>query len=346
MNYTRRDIFKMGLATLPVISLVSAAGLAAEEKPNSIFGGVQIGVIAPYSFHGMPDDAESVLKDLLAVGLSGVEMQHYCAEQFAGAPASPMMRGMFTGGGRRGPSGAGGAAARGTRGPGRAQLTPEQQAAQAEATEKLKGWRMSVSMDKFKELRKLYNDAGVRIYALKLAVGRFPTPMSQEECEYAFNMAEALGANMLQMEFTNDTNVTKQLGDEGAKRKMMVGYHAHLDASPTLWDEAMSQSKYNGINLDIGHYVAAGNTDLLAFIQKNHSRVTSLHLKDRKSKENGGADLPWGEGDTPVKQVLQLMKKGKYGFPGTIEFEYPVPEGSDTLKEITKCVQFCSDTLA
>ena len=54
--------------------------------------------------------------------------------------------------------------------------------------------------------------------------------------------------------------------------------------------------------------------------------------------------MPWGEGDTPFKEILTLMKKEKYKFQATIELEYPVPE-STVIAEITKCVQFCKNVL-
>jgi len=327
MTYTRRDVCRMSLAALPAAGLLAAADRLWAAKPDSVLGGVRIGTIAPYSFHNLPDDAPSVLQDLLADNLSGCELQHYCAEQFAGAPAAAPL-------------------ARGGRGGRRAPLTPAQRAARAEAAAQLQAWRLSVSMDKFKQLRQLYNNAGVTIYALKLASGRFPAPMSQPECEYAFNMAAALGAQCLQIEFPEGKpEITQQLGAEAAKRKMMVGYHAHLDASPSLWDAAMAQSPYNGINLDIGHWIAAGNPGLLDFIRANHARITTLHLKDRQNKVHGGKNVPWGEGDTPVAQVLQLMQANRYPFPGTIEFEYPVPAGSSSLKEVARCLQFCQKAL-
>jgi len=40
------------------------------------------------------------------------------------------------------------------------------------------------------------------------------------------------------------------------------------------------------------------------------------------------------------------MQKEKYPFQGTIEFDYKVPEGSDTLHEIAKCVEFCRAALS
>ena len=56
--------------------------------------------------------------------------------------------------------------------------------------------------------------------------------------------------------------------------------------------------------------------------------------------------MPWGQGETPLKEILQLMKTQKYNFPGSIEYEYDTPTGSDVLTEVKKCVQFCKDALS
>ena len=55
--------------------------------------------------------------------------------------------------------------------------------------------------------------------------------------------------------------------------------------------------------------------------------------------------MPWGQGDTPLEKVLQLMRKEKYKFPATVEMEYDVPEGSDAVKEVATCVEFCRKVL-
>ena len=140
-------------------------------------------------------------------------------------------------------------------------------------------------------------------------------------------------------------DLTQRIGDFASRYKLMVGYHAHLQAKPYTWDEAMAQSPYNGINLDIGHYTAAGNHDVLPFIQKNHARITSIHIKDRKFPESGGQNTSLGEGDTPIKQVLQVMKAQRYTFPATIEMEYTLPDGSDAVNEVARCLSYCKQAL-
>ncbi|HEY3442021.1 MAG TPA: TIM barrel protein [Paludibaculum sp.] len=307
MNYTRRDLAKMALAALPASRLMA--------KPNSKFGGVQIGINAPYSFRGRPADADSVLKDLLALGLSDVELRSQPVEQFFGAPK-------YVRAGRN--------------------ATPEQLA----SVEALQKWRLAAPMSKFKEFRKTWKDAGVNIGVIKFDG---VDAMSNDVADYAFQFAKALGARAISCEIP--VSKTKWFGEFAAKHKFMVGYHGHANITdpeafgrPESWETAMSYSKYNGINLDIGHFIAGNNKSPMEFMKKYADRVTHVHLKDRKL--NNGPNTVWGQGETPIKEILQTMKKEKYPFQGTIEFEYKVPEGSELMKEIGRCVEFCRESLA
>ena len=213
--------------------------------------------------------------------------------------------------------------------------------------DKVAEWRSSVSMDKFKEVKKMYKKAGVSIYAFKpSALGEKNT---DAEIEYALRAAKAFGANSVTVELPKDPAQSKRLGLLAAKHKVYIGYHAHTQATDTAWDEALNQSPYNSMNLDCGHYIAAGGNNtkesLLALIQARHDRITSLHIKDRKTKEHGAANLPWGEGDTPIKEILNLLKEKKYKIPASIELEYKIPEDSDAVKEVKKCLEYAKHAL-
>lgn len=278
------------------------SGLA--DKPNSRINGVQIGVIT-YSFRSKPDTIDDLLKYCIDCNINAIELMGDAAEIYAGAP--------------------------------------KREAGEDWAAfgKKIAEWRANAPIDKFKEIRRKYNEAGVNIYAWKPnALG---TKNSDAEIDYAFNAGKALGVNHVTVELPDEAQ-TKRLGDIAAKHKMMVGYHAHTQATPTLWDTALSQSKYNGINLDIGHYVAGTSSSPIPFIEKYHDRITSMHIKDRKFHD--GPNQPWGQGDTPIKEVLQLLKNNHYKFPATIELEYKVPDGSDAVKEVKICRQFAADALA
>ena len=319
MRITRRDLGKLALAALPA---------ALRAKPNSKFGGVQVGINAPYSFHNLPDSADDVEKYCVDLGLSALELRSQPVEEFFGCPihysTSPAPRPATP------PS-------------------PEEQAAQrAEAAAKAQAvekWRLSASMDQFKTFRKKYEDAGIAIQIVKFDN---VDKMKDEVVDYAFTLAKTLGARAISCEIP--LSKTPWLGEFATKHKMMVGYHGHTNihnpeafGAPESWEKAMSYSKYNGINLDIGHFVAANNTSPIPFLKKYADRVTHVHIKDRKM--NNGPNTPFGEGDTPIKDVLQVMKREKYAFQATIEFEYKVPEGSNVLREIARCVDYCRNCL-
>jgi hypothetical protein len=55
--------------------------------------------------------------------------------------------------------------------------------------------------------------------------------------------------------------------------------------------------------------------------------------------------MPFGQGETPIVEVLHLLRDQKWNIQATIEFEYPVPEGSDRMTEIGKCVEYCRKAL-
>jgi sugar phosphate isomerase/epimerase len=361
LTITRRGLGKMALAALPASRLLA--------KPNSRFGGVQIGINAPYSFHGAYNSGAECLDAIVKLNLSSVELRAQPIEQFMGAPpnlvAYPAVRPGGRAGGVQG-RGAGGGAAPGANqgtaqattpgttqgttpaaaGGGRAPATPEQQAARKAAAEELRTWRLAASMDTVKAFRKKYEDAGVKIEIVKVdAIDTF----SDEEIDYMFGLARTAGANAISCEIP--LSHTKRLGAFGEKHKMMIGYHGHTNITspeafgrPESWETAMSYSKYNGINLDIGHFIAGNSTSPIPFLQKYHDRVTHIHLKDRKL--DNGPNVPWGMGDTPIKETLKLMQKEKYRFPGVIEMEYTVPAGSDLMTEMAKCVEFCKNALA
>jgi sugar phosphate isomerase/epimerase len=212
--------------------------------------------------------------------------------------------------------------------------------------EELRKWRLSASMDKFKALRKKYQDEGATIDIVKFGLN---ARMSDDEIDYCFQAAKALGCRYITCE--PPLSETKRIGAFAEKHKIMVGYHGHSNVTgveafgrPGAWEQAFFYSKYNGANIDIGHFTAGNSFSPIDFIRQYHDRITNLHLKDRKKDQ--GPNVPWGQGDTEIRQILQLMKKEKYDFMGTIELEYPIPEGSDTMTELAKCVQYCKDALA
>jgi sugar phosphate isomerase/epimerase len=222
-------------------------------------------------------------------------------------------------------------------------LTPEQQAAQDD----LHKFQRDVSLDIFKDLRKMYNDAGVSIYAVKI----LQVDADDELLAKLFEIGKTMGANHLTAELPahSDTSTAtlKRVGDMALKHDMFAAYHSHLQGSMTAFDEAFAASKGNKANIDFGHYVAAGEVGgtPMDFLTKYHDRIGSFHLKDRTLPEHCELNLPWGQGETPIKEILRLVQKNKWPLPATIEQEYAIPADSDAVKEVAKCLAYCRAAL-
>ena len=311
---TSRRAFLGGVAALAAAAIVprrvlggesSRIAAAAAGKPNSVVNGVRIGCIT-YSYRGGINTAEDTLKALIQDGLSEVELMGGPIQMYAGLR---------------------GAAARGRKG------SPAAQAAKPTDAQ------CETQLAKCRELRKMYNDAGVNIHLEKIGFGQ-----SDEEIGFNFQVAKALGCVGITTERSEP--LAKKLAPFADKHKIWVAFHNHTNNYPVMdkTDPILSYGQYIGFNFDVGHYFA-GTKGLspIPVIEKYHDRILSLHLKDRTAD---GGNLPWGQGKTPIKEILQLMKKEKWTFPGDIELEYKIPQGSDSVAEVAKCLRYCKEALA
>jgi hypothetical protein len=158
-NSRRNFLYQSSLASLGLVFMGKNA-LAANSfflaKPNSKIKGVQIGAIT-YSFRSMPGSAEQLIQYCKEAGISAIELMGDPAEAYAGSPAGVMP-----------PMNYGPAAAND---PAKPRMSREEfMKSMEERNAKARAWRETASMDKFVELRKMFNEAGITIYAYK----RFP----------------------------------------------------------------------------------------------------------------------------------------------------------------------------
>lgn len=314
---TRREFSRFGLAALPGVaflsSLIRINAAEGSGKPDSKVAGVQIGLNVPYSFGGKVMDGDEILRDCVQLGLSGVELRAQPVELFLGAPEEL--------------------------------IYPKNGAPKIpDAAGKLRDWRKSAPLARVKEFRGKYESAGVFIEIVKVD-GIFK--MADDEIEYAFALAKALGGRAISTEISQGPTADRdheRVGHYADKHQMLVGYHGHATTKPEHWEKAFSLAKFNGANVDLGHFVAGNNKSPVPFLKEHHERVTHVHVKDRKF--NNGPNTPLGEGDTPIVEVLQLIRDNHWLMQATIEFEYKVPAGSNRMKEIARCIKYCRDALA
>jgi sugar phosphate isomerase/epimerase len=205
--------------------------------------------------------------------------------------------------------------------------------------EEMRKWRTTVPLSQFAEIRRKFQRAGIRVHAYYYS---FRDDFTDAEIIRGFEMAKALGVKCL--EASANVTTAKRINPFAARAKMVVGMHNHAEltpnefARPEDFEEAMRGMSHIRVNLDIGHFTAAG-FDSLDFIRKHHRNIVAIDVKDRNRK---GANLPFGQGETPIREVLQLLKKERYKIPVMIEYEY---KGGDAVEEVRKCYEYCRQAL-
>src|SRR5467141_1162409 len=293
---------------------IALAGLAFGI--DSRVAGVRLGA-QTYSFRDLPrtpggDAIEPIIRAMADCGIGECELW------------APQVEPVF-------PSGARGA-------PG-APPSPEA----LKAREDARKWRLETPLDHFRGVRKRFDAAGITIYAYNYSPN---ATFTDAEIERGFEMSKALGAEIITASTTLD--VAKRIAPFAEKHQMAVAMHGHSNtsdpnefATPESFAAAMKMSKRFKVNLDIGHFTAA-NFDALEYIRAHHADITNLHLKDRK--KNQGDNVPWGQGDVPIRETLQLLKKERWPIRAYVEYEYR-GQGSP-VDEVKKCMAFARQALA
>jgi sugar phosphate isomerase/epimerase len=304
----------------------SSPGHLYGAAPDSTIAGVRIGTIT-YSYRSMPggNDAEKLLEYAVASGISTVELMGAPIMSYLGAPEVP--RGRGPGGG---PQASQDPAAQ-------AELQRQRAAAEAE----LKKWYASPPMEKLASLKKMYNDAGVAIHIAKFSPGADPVAS-----EFAFRAARALGAQGVTTELSEEA--PKVQGPIALKYGEKAAFHTHEQpGEPGFpgYDHYLAMSPAVALNFDTGHYYAATGRSPVPELKRLHDRILSLHLKDRTSPEEGKDNVMWGRGGTPIPDILRTLYREKYPIFADIELEYDIPEGSDAVAEVRRCLDLCRDVL-
>jgi sugar phosphate isomerase/epimerase len=217
--------------------------------------------------------------------------------------------------------------------------SPEAKKARAD----LRDWRLSTSMDYFRGVRKKFDDAGIDIYCYTV---NYRDDFTDEEIGKTFEQCKAMGVSIIAT--STQLSMMPRLLTFADRHNIVVAFHGHSNtrdpnefSSPETFQKAWQMSKLFKTNLDIGHFTAA-NLDAVDFIRQHHEHITHLHMKDRKRDD--GTNVPFGEGDTPIKQVLLLLKEKQYPIPALVEYEY---KGTGTpVEETKKCMEYMRRILA
>lgn len=315
---SRRQFLGTAAAVIPAFAILPSCS-GGVKKPNSKVNGVQLGCTT-YSYRNMPHKVDDVIGYLLLAGINSIELR-LVAEEDLGIPQLPQRP--------------------------RGELTDEQKAEFAKemdaAREAQRQWRLSLPMSRYEEMRKKFNKAGIDVFIAKLT----PSGWSDEEIDYAYNAANTLGSIGITDEYSE--MAIQRLWKFAEKHNSLAMFHTHQQpAEPGFSFESIFQpSKVNMLNLDAGHYFGATGLHPNAIIEKYHDRMRSIHIKDKTGPNSNPptTNMPFGKGETPIADILNLLKKEKWPIEVDVEMEYDVPEGSDAAKEVAKSIEYMRNIL-
>ena len=289
------------------------------KKPNSKVGGVQLGCTT-YSYRDMPHKVDEVIQYLLLAGINSIELRSVAEEDLGIPGMAPRARGGMTD-----------------------QEKAEYAKAAEAAREAQRKWRLSLPMSRYEEMRKKFNKAGIDVYIAKLA----PSSWSDEEIDYAYNAAKTLGSIGITDEYSE--KAIQRLGKFAEKHNSLAMYHLHGQASEPgfTFESIFKDSPANYLNLDAGHYYGSTGLHPNAVIEKYHNKIRSIHIKDKTGPKStpAGTNMPFGKGETPIADILLLLKKEKWPISVDVELEYRIPEGSNSAKEVAKSIEYMRNIL-
>ena len=256
-----------------------------------------------YSWRSMPGGVDNIIKYCNETGISSIELMSNDVEDFLGAPKKDIEK----------------------------------------YNQEMKKWRLALPVSKMDEVRKMFDNAGIKIHIVKFS----PAKWSDEEIDYAFKFAKALGAK----------GVTDELGMEAVKRLapfaekhgMYAIFHTHMQfATPGFsYDPFMAISPAVMFNFDCGHFFGSTGLHPNTILEKYHDRIVSIHIKDKTGPKTDPANTNqvWGQGEMPLEEVLLLIKQKGWPIFCDIELEYDVKPWSNAVKEVKTCVHYARQIL-
>jgi sugar phosphate isomerase/epimerase len=311
--YSRRDIGKVALGGL---ALSGTALRAFGATNDSAAGGVRLGATT-WSLRDLTripgqDNIDDLIKPLKSAGVTEIDLWSYNGE-----PAGPNF----------GPAAPPPPAAYPVK---IHHFTPEEIAEANLAVRKLLlDYRLSTPASHYEEFRAKFAAAGISVAAYTV---KYDDVVSDQEIDATFMQAKALGA----------PSITAQGASETVKRLVPFADKHQLNVALTDFTLAAAlPSKRFRVNADIGAITAA-NGSPVAWIQENHDAIAQITIKDRR--RNKGMNEQWGEGDTPIQDVLRLVKARKFTFPVFAEYEYL---GLGTpVEELQRCMDYMRSAIA
>jgi sugar phosphate isomerase/epimerase len=290
---SRREFAKTALSLLALPAIAASTAFAIELTVRGVMLGITTGSLNPLPQVPGTDPLDVLIQQLVELGVGNVEL--------SGGFFGPPVRGAAVGG----------------------QVPKVPNPEYDKSRDELRQWRLSpASLDRFREVRKKFDDAKINLYSMSNTMA---DDVTDTELDAMFRQMQALRVSVFQ---TNQTRVSMgpRLVPFVEKYKIRPAFHTHAEvedpneiASVESLQRLLNMSKEFRVCLDIGHFTA-GNNDAVAYLREHHDRISHIHVKDRKRDK--GPNVEWGTGDTPIKECLTLIRDNKWPIYAFIEREF------------------------
>lgn len=316
---SRREFGGAVLAGLPLAAVMRPLGLSAADLPI----GVSTSSFSDLARVTGRDNLDAVMRALQAVRATHVELAFANLE-----PAPPSVAPVM-----------GGSAAY----PRRIVMTPEQVAAtNSVARAELRAWRLQAPASVFKEIRGKLGSAGLTVHACALA---YNDSFSDDEIDATFRQAKALGVTTVSSPLT--MAMARRLVPFAQRHQVTVAIHNQVDGNPAgaihtpALKQALALCPAFNLKFDVAN-LTASNRDAVAELREYRSRVSYVLLRDRL--RDGGASQVFGEGDTPIRNVLAALQSSAPAIPAVIEYDYVGLRSS--VDELKASLAYCRAVMA
>lgn len=332
--YSRRDFGKSALAGLS-LGLAGDLPLMADPKSDATVRGVKLGGITgaygPFNVESGEDVIDAVIRQSISAGVGHVELVNSLIEPPMGGPCGRGPGGRGAGRGSAAPAGP--AVAGGPPGPGRGpggrgggfgpcgvggQVPDNITPAYTVERDKLRQWRLNAPLDRFREIRKKFDDAGLDLYSYVMTIG---DDFTEPEIDAVFRHMQALSVDKF---CTNQTRVAMgpRIAPYAEKYQIRPAFHTHQlsqdpneVSSPESLAKLLTMSPMFMVNLDIGHYFDGGN-DPFEYLKAHPERITHLHVRDA-DQDRTPVDI--GTGVLHVDAMLKFVRDKNYNIAFIVE---------------------------
>ena len=208
----------------------------------------------------------------------------------------------------------------------------------------LRTWRLETPLDHFRAIQKKFDAAGITIYAYNYSPN---TSFTDAEIDRGFEMAKALGAEIITASTTLDvaTRIAPFAEQAPDGRSRCTATRTSTDpnefATPESFAAAMKMSQL--LQDQPRHRPLHGGQLRRRGL---HPRAPRRHHQPapQGSQEEPGRQHRLGQGDTPIREVLQLLKQESWPIRAYIEYEHRGEAGP--VDEVKKCFAFAKSALA